>query len=441
MNSPKNIRAFYAFRVFFNARFYYPVFAILFLDFGLTLKQFALLNTIWAATIVLLEVPSGALADALGRVRLLRIASWLMVLEMLLILLAPMGNPPIVFTMLLLNRVVSGAAEAMASGADEALAYDSLAAEGNETLWPLVLERVMRYRSLGFMVTMILGGMLYDAALINKILALMGIEQTLDANIIIRLPVLATLFLAFGACMATARMVDPGCHVCREGEVPISGFGAAWKLMLATGRKVVTHPVMFLVILAGVFHDSIMRMMLTLVSEFYRLIGIPETYYGLLGALMACMGLLLPALGRRLVKHHHAPFNFALVALLTLPAFVGIAMAIPIFSAAFIILMMAAFSLLNYLVSFYLNREADSRDRATILSFKGLAYNLGYGTLGLIYAGYCRVLEARDGFADTDSVFAHALWGFPAWFAASLLVLLIIALLTRRPKSPVISHQ
>ena len=39
----RNVRLFIAFRVFFNARFYYPIFAILFLDFGLTLSQFAVL--------------------------------------------------------------------------------------------------------------------------------------------------------------------------------------------------------------------------------------------------------------------------------------------------------------------------------------------------------------------------------------------------------------
>ena len=31
------------------------------------MEQFALLNAVWAVTIVLLEVPSGALADRIGR--------------------------------------------------------------------------------------------------------------------------------------------------------------------------------------------------------------------------------------------------------------------------------------------------------------------------------------------------------------------------------------
>ena len=54
-----NIRLFIAFRIFFTARFYYPIFTILFLDFGLSLEQFALLNVAWAASIVVCEVPSG----------------------------------------------------------------------------------------------------------------------------------------------------------------------------------------------------------------------------------------------------------------------------------------------------------------------------------------------------------------------------------------------
>ena len=79
----RNVRRFIAFRVCFNARFYYPVFAVLFLDFGLTLEQFALLNAVWAATIVLLEVPSGALADLMGRRNLLVVAGALMVAVLL----------------------------------------------------------------------------------------------------------------------------------------------------------------------------------------------------------------------------------------------------------------------------------------------------------------------------------------------------------------------
>jgi len=93
----KNVRMFIAFRIFFNARFYYPVFTIMFLDFGLTVAQFAFLNAVWAATIVIMEVPSGALADIWGRRNLVITASLLMIVEMLLICVAPKGHATLLF--------------------------------------------------------------------------------------------------------------------------------------------------------------------------------------------------------------------------------------------------------------------------------------------------------------------------------------------------------
>src|SRR3989339_153335 len=92
-----NIRLFIAFRVFFNARFYYPVFTILFLDFGLTIEQFALLNSVWAVTIFCAEVPSGALADLIGRKRLIVATSFCMIAEMSLLAFVPLGSSSLVF--------------------------------------------------------------------------------------------------------------------------------------------------------------------------------------------------------------------------------------------------------------------------------------------------------------------------------------------------------
>jgi len=148
----RNLSLFIAFRLLFNARYYYPVFAVLQLDSGLTMAQFAILNAVWAVSIVLLEVPSGALADRIGRKRMVVGAAALMVVEMAVIAFVPLGNATIVFWAWVVNRVLSGAAEASASGADEALAYDTLKNAGLESHWPDALEKQMRYQSIGFVI-------------------------------------------------------------------------------------------------------------------------------------------------------------------------------------------------------------------------------------------------------------------------------------------------
>ena len=121
-----NTKTFIHYRVFFRARYYYPVFTLLFLDFGLSLSQFAILNSIWALTIVLFEIPLGGLADTIGRRKIVIFSAILLNLELLVWLFAPINGGDTLFYFFLVNRILSGLCEAASSGADEALAYDCL---------------------------------------------------------------------------------------------------------------------------------------------------------------------------------------------------------------------------------------------------------------------------------------------------------------------------
>ena len=174
-----NIRNFIAFRMFFNARFYYPVFAVIYLDFGMTLEQFAILNSIWAATIILAEVPSGTLSDIIGRKKMIVTAGILMVVEMLVWGFAPTSNLDVLFWILAINRVLSGLAEAAASGADEALVYDSIDEAGKKDEWGLILQKVTRWQSFAFMIALLTGGILYDPEVMTHVCQFLGFDLLL----------------------------------------------------------------------------------------------------------------------------------------------------------------------------------------------------------------------------------------------------------------------
>ena len=197
-----NPQRFVLFTVFYNARAYYPVLAILFLDLGLTLDQFVLLNLIWAATIFLFEVPSGALADTIGRKKLLVTAAALMVVEMLCLLFAPRDGGVILLTLCVINRICSGLSEACASGADEALAYDSLPEKEQADAWDKLLATAMRWRSVGFVFAMILGGLIYNPEPLNHVLPE---NLQLSADVAHRLPVAVVL------CRSEERRVGKEC--------------------------------------------------------------------------------------------------------------------------------------------------------------------------------------------------------------------------------------
>ncbi len=151
-DADRNWRRFVLFRVLFNARFYYPVLAVLFLDLGLSATEYTLLNFAWALAIVFTDLPAGVLADRIGRKPLVVAAASFMVAEMTMLSLAPRNGGIVLLLCCLANRILSGMAEAMASGADEALTFDSLAECGRSKEWPRVLDHVMRWQGVGMVI-------------------------------------------------------------------------------------------------------------------------------------------------------------------------------------------------------------------------------------------------------------------------------------------------
>jgi MFS family permease len=417
----RNIPLFIAFRVLFNARWYYPVLAVMFIDFGLSVEQYALLNVAWAAAIVGLEVPSGALADRFGRKRLVVFATVLMVIEMAVFAFAPRGNLTLLFALFLVNRVLSGAAEASASGADEALAYDSLVADGRGQEWPQVLERLMRWQSAAFFAAMLLGAAVYDASLVQRAIDFVGLPWKVTGAVTMRFPVYLTLVNAVLALMVTLRMREPA----STEPVPDAptAAGSTWRATLATGQWILHTPLALAIILAGMCFDSIVRLFLTVGSNYYRLIHLPDASFGLIGSGFAVLGFFVPALARRLVAKWSMWGNFALVSVLVVISLLGVSWVWPIYGLVWIIPLGVAMSLTQFLVSHYLNTVVtDSRQRATVLSFRGLAFNLAYGGVGLLFAGLSRGLS---GAGSADAVFARALGWLPWYFVATVVLLAI----------------
>ena len=325
----QNIRLFIAFRVFFNARFYYPVFTILFLDYGLTIEQFSILNTVWAITIVCAEVPSGALADLLGRKRLLVLTSLLMIVELSVIAFVPIANINFVFWAFLVNRVLSGLAEAMASGADEAIAYDSLIAEGNPAHWPRVLSVQMRMKALAGVISTTLGAMVYDPSMVNRLLALFGVHLDLSQQTTMRFPVYLTLVLALLAFWSTLRMreVDEGAR--EKPQVSAATIWQAGLITLQAGKWILKTPLAMAVILFGMMYDHVLRLIITLTSQYFRLISLPDASFGAIMATLTLLGLVVPKLAEFMVDRFSPAQNCGWLALLTLLTLVGLIFFIP----------------------------------------------------------------------------------------------------------------
>lgn len=424
----RNVRSFTLFRMFFSARFYYPVYALLFLDYGLTLAQFGLLNGIWAATIVCLEVPSGALADTVGRRNLLIVAGICMLLEMAVLLVAPVGGGGWLFAFFVLNRVLSGAAEAAASGADEALVYDSLKEAGQEGEWGKVLERVQRDTSLAFFFAMMIGAAVYDPQMVNAVLQFFGASFLVEQSQLIRLPILLTFFSGVIVFWMALRMKEPAL----ETKLTVrETLAQSWKQTGSAARWIWVTPLPFGIILAAMVIDSVVRQFLTLASEYWNVIELPIASYGLIGSSMALMGLFVPRLARLLTEKSTPLKNFLLTSSAVFIGLLGLGFAVPLWGIVPAIFLYASIQLTGFFVSRYLNEAAPSEQRATVLSFRGLSTNFSYGAVSLMYSGLIVWIKSQAdgtvvGEAAQQSVFVDSLQTFAWYFAFTVLMVFVI---------------
>ena len=103
---------------------YYPLYALLFLDTGLSNAQISALFAVWSVTSLLTEVPAGALADRWSRRGVVVLAGVLQAAAFVIWTAAPQAWA------FALGFVVWGVSGALVSGASEALVYDGLAAVG-----------------------------------------------------------------------------------------------------------------------------------------------------------------------------------------------------------------------------------------------------------------------------------------------------------------------
>lgn len=403
-STSKNPGRYVWFTTLYNARAYYPILAILFLDLGLTLDQYVMLNLVWAATIFLFEVPSGALADTLGRKTLLVTASVLMVVEMSCLLFAPKDGGWVLFSLCVTNRFLSGLSEAAASGADEALAYDSLPEGNREQAWDHVLEKAMRYRAAGFVYAMIIGGFLYDPSIVNRILPE---RMAISATFAHRLPVGIVLIQALVCLVITLQMVEPRKT---QEEGTWKACRKAVGLTLETAKWVFTHRATRVVVIIGLSIDAVVRNFATITSSYYRLIGLPEWTYGFYGAFIGLAGFVVPAIAAKLNKRFGTLANLCIAAGLALAGLSGIMPGNSRWCLAPAMLLMMTMGFLGFTVSRSLHRESDSARRATVLSVKGLAFNLAYGSFSL---GFSLLLASYPG-GSGDAALRHALlWQVP----------------------------
>lgn len=252
----RNVALLYAFSFCWLALVIIPVIVPFFASKGLSLADVFVLQAIFAASMVLFEVPSGYLADLAGRKNALVLGSVFHGVGFTLLYFVD-G-----FVGLAIFEIILGLGMSLMSGADLSLLYDSQRALGMSAL-----DKSRGIANMGF----IKGTAEGVAALLGGLLVLHSFDAVVVANALVAwFPLALALFLV----EAPYRQEDG------EGSAPARiSFRRIWLHLFHQGR------LLRLTTLALTFYGLATFYVVWLLQPYWESYGVPLTVFGLLWAL------------------------------------------------------------------------------------------------------------------------------------------------------------
>ncbi|AJY75358.1 MFS transporter [Paenibacillus beijingensis] len=387
MDITANLWKLYALRFFSSLIPAYVIERLYWEERGMTIQMVVYTEIIYAVTIVLLEVPTGVIADKWGRKRMLVISALLGCGEFIILLAATE------FWHFALVVLLAGVSRSAGSGSENALLYDSLIVQGRASSFEKELGRL----NVCDFVSSVL------AALSGSLLASrLGLELNYWIS-------LGSALIALLISLLLAEPSPNGRNASAEESIPFKRYVAESLLFFRT------NPGVRVVLLSGMVTGTA----LGFIDEFWQLyanrLGTPVLYFGLLSA--ALMVLRMP--GNLLVHVLLNRFSYRTL-LITVTAVFAAGFTFAAISKNYAglaaMLVICFFSgVMEPLAAGYLHHRIDSSMRATIDSFQSLGLNVFHIAAGLGF-GY---------FSVRYDVFGG--YGFIALLCAAFLGWLIVA--------------
>ena len=338
---------------------YVHAYALLLLGRGLTLVQISLIESILIGTIFLMEVPTGVLADRLGRKWSIICSTFLLMFAEFIFIFARD------YEWYVLVAVLAGAGYAFASGAIEALVYDSLPPDNREEAMKRAMGRVNSYGMIAFVIAPIIGGLIIgDAAVENFIPA-------------IALTVVA-LLVGLLVCLT---LREPPIEASEKKESSAALLRAGLVLLYRNQRL---RRLVLLAVFTLPFTDALA---VTLAPPYLVRNDVSPFAIGV----VLSAGSLLAAFTQRYAYKVELWLgrDRAIAALILLPGLLYWTLAAaagPIATASIVILMYGCSNMKGPLFSAYQNALIESKNRATVLSLINMFVSLFLALAAPVYA-------------------------------------------------------
>ncbi len=354
---------------------------------GLEMRDVFTLQAIYSVAIVVLEIPSGYLADVLGRRKTLIIGT----------VLGTLGFGIYTFSYgfwgFLMAEMILGFGQSLISGADSAMLYDSLVASGKEKQYIKFEGRMVSVGNFAETIAGILGGLLAEYAL--------------------RAPYVGQTFIAFIGVPAAFLLVEPE----RHKQLVKPRFSDILKIVKYSlwEHKELKWNIFF----SSIIGASTLTMA-WFVQPYFAAVDIPLAMYGVLWAgLNLLVG--VSAMYAHKVERKVGQIRTMFFILLIIPmGYLTLSQIHVVAGLGILVLFYVVRGIATPVLKDYINRLSESNVRATVLSVRNFVIRVLFAIIGPFVGWY------TDTFSLHQALFLSGIVFFvlaSITFAMQLLVL------------------
>lgn len=329
-----------------------PIVVIFYQSHGLSMKEVFLLQSVYSIAIVLLEIPSGYLADVIGRKNSIVIGTVLGFIGFSIYVYAG------VFWGFLVAEVIMGFGQSMISGADSALLYDTLLESNQE-------ERYLKEE--GFI-----------SGLGNYSEAVAGILGGLLAEVSLTAPFIVQAILALTAIPVSLWLYEP--KVYRSSVKP--AMSEIWKIVrycLIDNKQMRSN-----IILSAITGASTLSMA-WFAQPYFKTIGIPLAIFGVIWTVLNFAAGATAQVAYR-IENILGLRKTVIVATLTLSiTYILMGLFPSLWALSLLLIFYVARGVATPVFKNTINKISPSESRATVLSVRSFIIRMVFGVLGPIF--------------------------------------------------------
>ena len=344
-----NIWKLYLCLVSYSFMFFVPIIVLFYQENGLSLTQIMIIQSVYFILFVLLEVPSGYFADIFGRKKALMLTGIFGSISMFTFAISTN------FYHFLLAIILWATAGAFISGADSALLYDTLKDLKRDKEYKKIWGNVVFYYMIGVSFASIVGG------LVGKIDYRYPFYLAMPFMILL-IPLSLSLY-------------EPQRHKTIFTKNYLLDLLKVIKLTLLKNNKL-----KWILIYSAVLTSFISTSYL-LYQPYFQLSGLDIAYFGVVFAGFYAISGLSAKYSHLIEEKIGQKYSLILLVLLVGISYFLMSNLIYLFSFAFAFLFQFAKGFSSVVISDYINKLADSKTRATVLSIESLITKIASAVL------------------------------------------------------------